>query len=50
MGDIVQDLIDAVIDNLEYEIETNGYHDYDVVAFPDTDKIRVLVEKILKEK
>ena len=50
MGDIVDDLIDAVLDNCDYEIEVYGCQDYVAVPCPDTDKIRVVIEKILKEK
>ena len=32
---IADEIIDAVLDNADFEVDTNGYQDYDVLMFID---------------
>ena len=48
-GDIVEDIIETVLENCEYEVEVQGYHDYGVTPIPSAD-LKEKIEKILTEK
>jgi len=49
--DLIDSIIDEVINNLEYEVEVQGYQDYGVVASVyDRDKLRTKLTKLLWEK
>ena len=51
--DKVNDIIDVVLDHAEFDIETTGYHDYDITPYvndKDKDKVAELLWEILTDK
>ena len=40
----VDELIDVVIDHADFEVETNGYQDYDVLMFVDKESKPVVAD------
>ena len=51
--DKVDEIIDAVLDNADFEVDVCGYQDYDVLMFvnkKDKDKVAELLWEILTDK
>jgi len=50
---IAEEIIDTVLDHADFDIETNGYHDYDVQLYinkSDRPEIKKLLYEILTDK
>lgn len=50
---VVEEIIDAVLDNADFDVEINGYHDYDVIPYihiSERPAIAKLVYEILTDK